>query len=379
MHIKSKEVLEKLIELKGNRCSSCGKVLLDDEHQVSRIQYANPFALSETNDLNNLQLLCPTCHCRIDRMRPIQAYEFEKFICEIISKNKNFRNTESLHRSKDFLGDIITERQVGTEWEKLIIEVKYFAALSSHIYASLEHLARKNKGEKTVLVCPSKLTKKAYSILEQHNIEVWDREYLETYFVNEIKQISHPVFTQQLLNIPITTREESLISELKNCKHGKADWFKYQKLIGEILTYLFCPPLSAALSEKTDEPKANRRDFIFPNYSDGGFWGYMRTKYCADYIVVDAKNFSTTINKKEVLQIAHYLKEYGAGLFGIIVTRKGESKKLYYTLREVWITERKLIIILNDDDIEQMLLEKKFNRSSDEIIKQKILDFRISL
>ena len=59
---------------------------------------------------------------------------------------------------------------------------------------------------------------------------------------------------------------------------------------------------------------ANRRDFIFPNYCDTGFWAFLRSRYGADYIVADAKNYSQNVSRKDILQMSNYLKAHGAGL-----------------------------------------------------------------
>lgn len=99
----------------------------------------------------------------------------------------------------------------------------------------------------------------------------------------------------------------------------------------------------------------------------------------ADYIVIDAKNYRQKISKKEVLQISNYLKEHRTGLFVMIITRNGVSESAIYTLREVWVVDKKMIIILQDNDIEQMLLEKISNREPENIIRQKIEDFRLSI
>ena len=142
---------------------------------------------------------------------------------------------------------------------------------------------------------------------------------------------------------------------------------------------LFSPPLLLPLHEKSDASRANRRDFIFPNYCDAGFWSFIRSRYNADYIVVDAKNHTKKIDKKDILQIANYLKPHGTGLFGIIVSRTNASESALYTLKEAWALERKLIIILQDNDIEQMLINKKVGRDPVTTIRQKIEDFRLQL
>jgi hypothetical protein len=69
------------------------------------------------------------------------------------------------------------------------------------------------------------------------------------------------------------------------------------------LEYLFTPPLAKPIPELTDKDKVNRRDFILPNYTENGFWAFLREKYTTDYIVIDAKNHRGKIKKNEVLQI----------------------------------------------------------------------------
>jgi hypothetical protein len=125
-------------------------------------------------------------------------------------------------------------------------------------------------------------------------------------------------------------------------------------------------------------PKINRRDFILPNYSEDDFWAFIRYQYSGDY-VVDAKIYSGKIKKRNVLQISNYLKKHGAGLFGLIICRRGGDNSCVQTLREIWAIDRKLIIVLTDDDIEKVLIEKSSGRNPEIIIRQKIEDFRLAL
>ena len=48
------------------------------------------------------------------------------------------------------------------------------------------------------------------------------------------------------------------------------------------------------------------------------------------------------------------------------------------TLREQWLVHQKLILILNDADLESMLLAKSDGRI-EEVIGRKIEDFRLSM
>jgi len=170
------------------------------------------------------------------------------------------------------------------------------------------------------------------------------------------------------------------ISDLENIMPGRDDCYKYQEKCKDIFEYLFSPPLGKPHYENRDETNTNRRDIIFPNYAENGFWKFLRNKYHADYIVIDSKNYKDDIKKEEVLQISNYLKSFGTGLFGVILNRNQPSKGAFVTRREHWIAYQKLIIFLNDSDLKQMLKTKEDNIiSPEEVIKEKIEQFRLEL
>lgn len=177
-----------------------------------------------------------------------------------------------------------------------------------------------------------------------------------------------------------TTTTEGLLKELDEIPAGKDDWSRYQRVCGNILEFLFCPPLEKPISEHSNREGTNRRDFILPNYTTDStnFWAQMRLLYEAHFVVVDAKNWSGQIDKDEVLKIANYLSAHGAGLFGILMSRKGGDSSAEVTQREQWMQHRKMIVILDDSDVRQMLAMHTSNGSPADLIRQKIEDFRLS-
>lgn len=380
-----KDVKKIILDRDGNKCSICGVELAHDNISIDHIF---PLALGGSNNFNNLRLLCRTCDSKYAN-NAFNAYEFEKYIYDVMLKSNDFRNVElekQIGKETRYVADIVAERKKGKTWDKIVIEIKYITSMTIDRIKSVIESYKKMEGAignfKFILLFPGKLTEVASLLLNQNNIEVWDLEYISTRFKNEIEQIDHPIFRSLFTlntynsNIPV---EQVFINKLKSCKPGKENWSMYQKLIGEILSFLFCPPLLLPLSEKSDALKINRRDFIFPNYCEIGFWAFLRSRYHADYIVVDAKNYNKQVTKKEVLQIANYLKFHGTGLFGMIISRNGISQGALYTIREVWAIDKKLIIVLQDNEIEQMLLEKLTKREPENVIRQKIEDFRLSL
>jgi hypothetical protein len=115
------------------------------------------------------------------------------------------------------------------------------------------------------------------------------------------------------------------------------------------------------------------------NYADDGYWHFMRTHYQADFVVIDAKNYKGKVKKSEVLQLANYLSARGTGLFGMITTRKGADTGATWTIREQWVLYSKLIVVLNDEDLDQMLTARDAGAEPWAVIRQKIEDFRLSV
>ena len=213
---------------------------------------------------------------------------------------------------------------------------------------------------------------------------MWDLDYIASTFAAQIKEspISYykALLLARLARPSKPSQEQNFIDSLKACQPGRKDCYVYQSLIGDILEYLFTPPLAKPIPELSDRVLANRRDFILPNYAEKGFWAFMREKYTADYIVIDAKNYAKKVKKDDVLQIANYLKPHGAGLFGIIICRKGgDSIGCEHTLREQWLVHKKLILVLEDKDIEKMLITNSDDNPPEDLISRKIEQFRLSM
>jgi hypothetical protein len=169
--------------------------------------------------------------------------------------------------------------------------------------------------------------------------------------------------------------------ELLSVPAGWQDAHRYQLLVRDILQTVFHPTLELAEYELRGNDGADRRDIIFQNRcrSDTDYWTEIREKYGGEFPVFDAKNLSRPVGKSHVLSIAHYLKSYGCGLFGGLVVRKAEGKSGYYARREQWISHQKMIIVLNDHDLLEMLDRKSKGQDTDLYIARKIAEFRMSL
>ena len=66
-------------------------------------------------------------------------------------------------------------------------------------------------------------------------------------------------------------------------------------------------------------------------------------------------------------------------MFAILLTRMGCSEAGLHAIKEQWIGSNKMIVVLTDADMIDMLRIKQTKGSSEEIIRMKIADFRMSL
>ncbi len=317
--------------------------------------------------------------------------EFERFLVSVLKEHSSYLHVEQdalLGRDMRYRIDILASRKVGGSTESLIIECKVSPPNSpgqlERLLGVFARYREVNKESKLVLAIPATLSEYSLEALRAASVEVWDLDFLSGEFFDVIDRVPESIFkiviASHTARTGVSTIEEGFISSIKSCAPGKQDCYVYQKLVGEILAHLFSPPLIEPIPELSDNSKANRRDFIMPNYADSGFWAFLRERYSADYIIVDAKNYTKKVGKKDILQISNYLKSHGAGLFGLIFSRSGgDLSGCEVTLREQWLVHQKMIVVLDDEDVISMLLAKSDGRPPEQILGNKIEQFRLSM
>ncbi len=367
-------VFKELWEKSDGRCMRCGKQL---EENDAVIDYIFPRRYGGSDRAENLRLLCHECNCILADRPFLYDSKVQKYLQQVLSHDSRFKNVRTDVRVETPDGqkiafDIMFSRISDGQEQLYIVEVKSMSATTEQKIESaiqqLEYYRSIYPGAQFILAIPAPLAEEYRQRVRAAGFILWDSETLRL----GVPDIALPVCSAP-------DRYDVLIDRLKRCKPGRTEWQVYQKLTGEILTALFCPPLDLVSEQNADGDYANRRDFILPNYSSEGYWSYLWKRYHAEFIVVDAKNSARAIEKDDILQVAHYLKENGTGLFGIIFSRRGIKESAETHLRDIWEHERKMIIILNDNDVEQMLLNKQRGLDPCEILKEKIQEFRLKI
>ncbi|HCE2180030.1 TPA: HNH endonuclease [Vibrio parahaemolyticus] len=375
----------KVVAKYNNQCCMCNA---SGESVPLEFSTYLPFHLGGDANEDNLLLLCPNCHRSMDRGF-LKESEFVEVLGEILKTSGKYQNIEKsvvFGDSQRYEADLIVHTRVGEKNKKTLIECKSFRSMSknlaSNAIAQLKAMADELPEAELVLAVYGRLTDEIRDKIKLEGIQVWDLEYFAEHYSKEINSISSPIMRMLIgsNNASILlSKSKVLLNKLKSCIPGRKDCYVYQSLVGEIIEEVFCPPLQKPLEESSDHSKANRRDFIIPNYANEGFWAFLREKYNADYIVVDAKNYTRKVKKSDVLQVANYLKPHGAGMFGLIFSRNGgDSRGCEQTLREQWMVHNKMIVVLDDEDVENILISSTVSDATD-VIGRKIEEFRLSM
>ncbi|MFI2486867.1 hypothetical protein ACH47X_08155 [Promicromonospora kroppenstedtii] len=274
-----------------------------------------------------------------------------------------------------------------TDGRVSLIEVKYptpstgarLDHVKRHLSAAAKNYARQNLDAprpRLILVVPGTLSNDHTEYLRESGIEVVDGPALRTVEA-PVPNMAWPDWIEQSHRPETASFESGVAAGLAEIAPGRTHWSRYQRFVTDTLSRALCPPLDTPLTEFSNTSGINRRDIIFRNYAESGFWSFLRNHYEAHYIVVDAKNYQDGIEKNDVLQVANYLSPHGAGLFGMIVTREGQKQSSELTRMEQWVGHRKMILVLTDSDLIQMANLAEGPESASDLIRQKIEDFRL--
>lgn len=149
-----------------------------------------------------------------------------------------------------------------------------------------------------------------------------------------------------------TTPVEAYVAELAAIRPGNADAKKYEALMLRILTRLFCPPLLDPHEQVSSHDGREIIDLTFHNAAADGFWRDMKLAHGATVVMAELKNM-TTLSNDEVFQTAARLNDV-KGKFGVLIARASSTLDRQRAYRRLYL-ERKVVMILTDDDVVDLL------------------------
>lgn len=367
--MKKTDIIEELWEKSNGVCALCGKQLIQGNCSINHIF---PYSFGGSNKAWNLNIVCDECNQKMARVS-ISERDFQRYLLQLLEHDKRFIDVQSNVRWESidhhYCFDITFYREENKTNTLYILEAKVLNTVTSDRMGTILHQLDSYKKAvpeaHIILAIPILLTDKYRDMLRDHGILLWDRDTLN----HGIPDIALPICAAP-------DKYDELIMRLSQCPPGSEYWQVYQKLAGDILSALFCPPLNQPKEQNADSCRLNIRDYILPNYARKGPWKFLFERYKAEFIPVDAKNSSEPVGKDEILQIANYLSIKGLGMFGIILSRFGPNQTAKSHILSKWQNEDKMIVILDDLDIKQMLLNRQEDKDPCWLIIEKIEELR---
>lgn len=330
---------------------------------------------------------------RASALSPFSADEFEELVADFLRLERGFVDFTRDQRVAGMLVDLVAyPSPTFTPPVPTYVEVKHVLVVSQDLVerelARRDEIRRKLPEAKYLFAFSGQLTTRAKRLAEQSELEVLDGPDILAARSVAFQQRWSAALERNLslLNMamahaasPPPSQLDALRQGLPAIQPGRASFAVYQEWVRDVCELLFVPPLGPVHYEKPDAAKRNRRDVILQNWAADGFWSHVRHEYKGHQIVVDAKNYSGALNKDPVVEIAHYLKSHGCGLFGLLFSRKGPGGAATHAIREEWVGSQRLIIALSDADVLEMIDLKQRGDPPEEILRHRIGTFRQSL
>lgn len=172
------------------------------------------------------------------------------------------------------------------------------------------------------------------------------------------------------------TSAKRKVADIKKLPSGKTDNAdkKYEGLMGQVLTSFLYPHLDFAAEQSRIESGSQIRDLVFYNNISTDFLKEIYDSYDCKQIVVELKNVES-VEREHINQLNRYMTST-FGRFGIIFTRNKPSKPILQNTIDLWSSDRRCILIMDDEDLSLMeTTNKSKQRLPIEVIKKKYIEF----
>ena len=171
------------------------------------------------------------------------------------------------------------------------------------------------------------------------------------------------------------------IDRLETITAGKKNAQQYEKFCVDILKYLFNDTLSLWEEQQKSNDDLFRFDLIckIKNNINNEFFNTIENYFSSKYIIFEFKNYIEEITQKEVYTTEKYLYKTALRTVAILLTRNGVDKNGIKAIKGTLRENGKLIIVLDDRDLKQMIYAKEHGEDYIQILINKLDKMLVSL
>lgn len=211
-------------------------------------------------------------------------------------------------------------------------------------------------------------------------IRVWDRHILNR-LVNKHLPVIENYFQSYKVAVEAIAPEieklrfqryKEFEEKINSCPTGKNFFTQYELVCKEILEYLFEGKLKPFSNQSVTYDGTQRRYIVFRNQRNSGFFERIFSRFNADFVIFDPKNYGEKIDKKLFESIAKYPNE-AVGNFAVLISRKGAVKNTVETQLR-WYRDKKIIVLSIDDaNLLEMIARKERGENPEDFLED-VLD-----
>lgn len=174
-------------------------------------------------------------------------------------------------------------------------------------------------------------------------------------------------------------KKDELIRKLNELEPGRENFKEYEDLCGEIITYLFESEIIRKEKQKNTDNNLYRYDLVARINPTTEFWKFIINEIQSRYIIFEFKNYSEKINQGQILTTEKYLFNQALRKVAIIFSRKGGDESADKFIRGALRESGKVILVLSDDDVEEMITDKEKGDAPEHVLFKKIDELFMTL
>lgn len=219
----------------------------------------------------------------------------------------------------------------------------------------------------------------------QYPIHIWDRDFL----LAQAAVAPELALKLQALTESSTPQQRSTETDTQGSQlekflelsilDNKLSSTQYEDLCLSVFRYLFDPHLYGFEKQKQTTDGGNRYDFICRIQHGDGFWDGIRQDFRTKAILFECKNYTDKIGPDQVYSTERYLFAGALRTVCILVSRLGPTDAAIRAAQGAMRESGKLIILLSNADMIEMLKLKSQNDAPENFIDKRIWDFVVSL
>jgi hypothetical protein len=259
--------------------------------------------------------------------------------------------------------------------------------VSSSDIREAEVFAREAEFDTVCLITPGDLTSIGnYVSVESTAVRIWDRSVLnhlvnrhltiiDSYFIN---------YTDALTQLDAEFRQrggqayERAKARLADCPAGKAYYAQFEAIGTDFLSELFPDGLGPPRSQSTTRDGVHRRDVAFRIIPNSPFFRRIATRFGADFLIVDFKNYARPVDGPTLESIAKYANR-ALGRIVLAVTRKGASSASRAAQIRIFNEREVVVLPISDEHVLEMVARKERGEQPEDVLEDLLDEFLLAV